>query len=324
MRMRKLSPVFSILLAALIISCTSSPDSDYDPYYRQEMREFVQSISAYAEAVSSGFIVIPQNGQEILTENGESDGPAASEYIASIDGIGREDLFYGYDNDDEATPAGERDYMLGFTDRAESEGLAVLTTDYCWTSAKVSDSYLQNNSRGYISFAALDRELNTIPGAVPYGIHTDNISDLTQAKNFLYLLNLEGYSSVDDYISALGATDYDVLIIDAFYDGTILTSSQVNALGTKGSGGSRLVIAYMSIGEAEDYRYYWQSSWNSTPPDWLAGENPDWPGNYKVKYWDSDWQGVIFGSSSGYLDKILAAGFDGVYLDIIDAFEYFE
>ena len=53
-------------------------------------------------------------------------------------------------------------------------------------------------------------------------------------------------------------------------------------------------------------------------------ENPEWEGNYKVKYWMDDWQAIIFGSSSSYLDKILAAGFDGVYLDIIEAFEHFE
>jgi len=49
-----------------------------------------------------------------------------------------------------------------------------------------------------------------------------------------------------------------------------------------------------------------------------ADENPDWPGNYK--YWNPDWQTVIYGN----LGKILAAGFDGVYLDLIDAFEIFE
>ena len=35
------------------------------------------------------------------------------------------------------------------------------------------------------------------------------------------------------------------------------------------------------------------------------------------------WKSVIFGTSpDAYLDQIIAAGFDGVYLDIIDAFEY--
>ena len=80
----------------------------------------------------------------------------------------------------------------------------------------------------------------------------------------------------------------------------------------------------MSIGEAEDYRYYWQSSWKIGSPDWIEKENPDWEGNYKVKYWEKGWQDIIYGNNDSYLKKILDTGFDGVYLDIIDAFEYFE
>ena len=67
-----------------------------------------------------------------------------------------------------------------------------------------------------------------------------------------------------------------------------------------------------------------KTEWKSSPPSWLAGENPDWPGNYKVRYWNTDWQKIIFGEGDSYLGLILDAGFDGVYLDIIDAFEYFE
>lgn len=57
---------------------------------------------------------------------------------------------------------------------------------------------------------------------------------------------------------------------------------------------------------------------------WLVEENPNWPGNYKVRYWMSEWQALFFGSAEAYLNKVLAAGFDGAYLDLIDAFEYFE
>ena len=60
------------------------------------------------------------------------------------------------------------------------------------------------------------------------------------------------------------------------------------------------------------------------PPGWLSEENGDWHGNYKVHYWDPEWQEIIFGNAGSYLKKILDAGFDGVYLDIIDAFEFFE
>jgi len=125
-------------------------------------------------------------------------------------------------------------------------------------------------------------------------------------------------------LAAIDATDYDVFIIDAFFEDSLLTAAQISDLKTKPNGTRRLVISYMSIGEAEDYRFYWQSSWDKKPPSWLAGENPAWPGNYKVRYWEPVWQDIILGSPDSYLDRIIAMGFDGVYLDIIDGFEYFE
>lgn len=109
-----------------------------------------------------------------------------------------------------------------------------------------------------------------------------------------------------------------------FFDEQEFTSADIRDLGNKSNGGKRLVVAYMSIGEAEDYRYYWNSDWETNPPSWLKGENPNWEGNFKVEYWDTNWQQIIFGNDTSYVKKILDAGFDGVYLDIIDAFEYFE
>jgi cysteinyl-tRNA synthetase len=115
-----------------------------------------------------------------------------------------------------------------------------------------------------------------------------------------------------------------VFIIDLFVGDQSLTEADVFALATKPSGARRLVICYMSIGEAENYRYYWQPAWETTPPAWLDAENPDWEGNFKVRYWEPAWQAILTGDGDSYLGRILAAGFDGVYLDIIDAFEYYE
>ncbi|MDI6886423.1 MAG: endo alpha-1,4 polygalactosaminidase [archaeon] len=81
------------------------------------------------------------------------------------------------------------------------------------------------------------------------------------------------------------------------------------------------IISANENGECGDS---WSFFWSSQQPSWLAAENPVWPGNYKVRYWDSAWQKIIYGSDDADLDKILDAGFDGVYLDIIDAYEYFE
>ncbi|MEZ5900544.1 MAG: endo alpha-1,4 polygalactosaminidase [Hyphomicrobiaceae bacterium] len=104
---------------------------------------------------------------------------------------------------------------------------------------------------------------------------------------------------------------------------TPFSRKQVEALKHKADGGRRLVIAYLSIGEAESYRYYWKPEWQSseTRPSWLGAENPEWPGNYLVTFTDPEWQSIIFGTPNSYLDHIMAAGFDGVYLDRADAFQ---
>ena len=90
----------------------------------------------------------------------------------------------------------------------------------------------------------------------------------------------------------------------------------------------------MSIGEAEGYRDYFDPNWldaNDQPipgvaPAWLGPTNPNWAGNYKVRYWMVDWQHLIVGTDAGAhtspFDAILDAGFDGVYLDIIDAYDF--
>jgi cysteinyl-tRNA synthetase len=288
------------------------------------MRDFVKELSDWAKDQKPGFLVIPQNGQELLTLNGESDGEPVVAYINAIDGVGREDLFYGYSADNVATPASESEYMIDFLDLARQQNLAVLVTDYCSPGTKADDSYAQNADKGYVSFAAPSRELNTIPSAPPYNLNSENIADLDSAKNFLYLLNPESFASKSEYMNELAQTRYDVLIIDAFFNDKLLSSTDVSTLKHQSGPRDRLVIAYMSIGEAEDYRYYWQESWNDDLPSWIEEENPDWEGNYRVHYWEKTWQDIIYGADSTYLDRIIKAGFDGVYLDIIDAFEYFE
>ena len=125
---------------------------------------------------------------------------------------------------------------------------------------------------------------------------------------------------------AIAACPADLAVIDPTRDGSRATAylpEEVARMRARG-GGPRLLLAYLSIGEAEDYRDYWRREWRRRPPAWLAAENPDWPGNYKVRYWEPGWQALIMGDARAPLDCILAAGFDGVYLDIIDAYEAFE
>ncbi|HEY9648686.1 MAG TPA: MJ1477/TM1410 family putative glycoside hydrolase [Chroococcidiopsis sp.] len=147
----------------------------------------------------------------------------------------------------------------------------------------------------------------------------------TPVKGDRWLYQLQNAS-----ISDINATNFNVLTIDYSRDGSDAgryTPADLQALHNNGKN----VLAYLSIGEAEDYRYYFNPNWVAydsatqlkqpvpgKAPDWLGQTNPDWEGNYKVKYWSEDWQSTML----GYVDRIIDAGFDGVYLDIIDGFEY--
>ncbi len=297
-----------------------------DRNFKKDMRAFVQNISAYSRNYNPNFLIIPQNGQELLTTSGESDGAIDTNYISSINAVGREDLFFGYEKDDSATSKDDSDYLCEFLKKGKENNIIVLVTDYCSLKANIDSSYSKNTSNGFISFAADHRELDNIPAypLQPYNINSNSIDKISKVKNFLYLITPSSTENKNSFISKLSETNYDLLIIDYFFNDDYLNSADIAVLKKKKNGSSRLVVAYISIGEAEDYRYYWKDNWDTGSPDFLYKENPDWQGNYKVKYWDTKWQQIIYGNDSSYIKKIVDSGFDGAYLDIIDAFEYFE
>ena len=284
------------------------------------MRYFVVKISEKAKSQNPAFLIIAQNGVEIISTNEKSDGQLASEYISAIDGQGQEDLFFGYAKDDKATPHKTTEYLKSYLSLLREAGKTVLTTDYCSSAENIASSQQQNQSAGLVSFQATSRNLDIIPETPIQNENSDDITNLGQAKNFLYLINPENYPTKRDFIEAVCATNYDLVIMDLFLNEEEFSADEIEQLRNKANGGKRMVIAYMSIGEAEDYRYYWQTEWKRGNPSWLDKENPKWKGNYKVKYWNAEWQEIIF----DYLSRITNAGFDGVYLDIIDAFEYYE
>lgn len=295
--------------------------------YRQEMRDFVIAIKNEAIGVKSNFLVIPQNGVELISENRKANGVLNIPYLEAIDAHGQEDLFYGQAGVNQMTTNQRVNYLKAFLDRSKNEGNQILVTDYCNEIEMVDDAINKHAETGYIGFAAPNRSLSQIPTypAALVNENDGNVSTLSDVKNFLYLINGQEFSSKSEFINAIVSTNYDLLIMDAFFnDGSLFTTSELDALREKSNGGSRLIIAYMSIDEAEDYRFYWKNEWDNNPPVWLAEENPNWPGNFKVKYWESSWHDVILGGNEAYLSKILSAGFDGVYLDLIDAFDYFE
>lgn len=161
--------------------------------------------------------------------------------------------------------------------------------------------------------------------------------DLTPITQPSFLINGKeindfAYQLQDVDVEEIGNSKYDLLIIDYSSDGS--EEGEYSSLGLQlmREPEDKLLLSYLSIGEAETYRYYWEEEWDlnndgipdPSAPEWLDVENPDWEGNFKVKYWLKEWQNIIFGSNESYLDRIINNGFDGCYLDIIDAYEYYQ
>lgn len=147
-------------------------------------------------------------------------------------------------------------------------------------------------------------------------------------RSFAYVLQADQLaSSRKASVQMLARSDRDLIVLDASFDpNTPWTPAEIERI-RRGKVGRR-VVAYLSIGEAEDYRSYWEKTWDADEdgrpdalaPEFLGLENPQWKGNYRVRYWLPAWQSLLLPA----VDRIVATGFDGIFLDIVDAFESYE
>ena len=321
------------ILVLLACGCSdpTGPDEDWNPTggasdYRTRMSDLVVAVAAHARDIQPGFVVLTRNGLPLLTEDGRPDGALAPGFMEAVSGVARDGVFY--DLDDEGSPVDpvSDEELTGYLDRLVAAGRPVLATSYCRTPAETDDAYLRSESRGYLAFAASDPACDAISDypAAPPGVHAGEVATLAGAHNFLQLLSPGLLSDRGEYLARLAETDHDVLVIDAFHADSLLTAAEVTGLRTKAGGGRRLVVAYLSLGAAETNRDYWQADWETDPPPWLEPADPDRPGSRFVKYWYPGWKEVMMGRSGAYLDRIVAAGFDGVLLGHVDAYEYFD
>lgn len=314
------------IIALIMITAGYSSLASAKVDYKQQMVRLVKEINLYAENKNSAFQVITNNGIDLLdSKTGKT--ALSKEFINNIDGLLLESYYYGWDMQDDAqSPASASEETADQLSLLKAANKAVFSVDYCREPSKVAIAHAQAAQQGIVPFAASSRQLDSIPSypTRPTGENLNSITSLQQAKNLLVLLNPQHFKDKAGYLAALQNTNYDLLIIDAYYNDTPLSIKDVNSLKVKKNGAVRLVYAYMSVGEAEDYRSYWDPTWSQKPPSWLAAPNADWPGNYKVKYWDRRWKSLLYGSPSAYLDGIMAAGFNGVFLDVVDAYQYFQ
>lgn len=132
------------------------------------------------------------------------------------------------------------------------------------------------------------------------------MSKLNDVKNWGYFIN-----NTDKRV--VHKSSYQMVVIDTCdSDGNEFSSEDIKYMKEDG----KLLIAYISLGEAENYRWYWKKEWNKRKPPFIGKENPDWPGNYPVNFWHPEWRTI----TEQILDKVITQGFDGIYIDKVDVY----
>ena len=321
--MKKIFTLLTLLLAMLATSLCYGEEVKEADYYKLKMMELVQEIKSTAVSVNPNFGLILNGGINIyVAGNYVKDGEAkVNSFLQSVDGVLMEGLNFGYEfKDDKKTPDKVRKDILARLALPVQAGMPILNIDYCENLRNRSMATIMARKDNVVNFSS-DRNLTSISVAE---LNPNDVNSLSEVNNFIAVFNPQKYDVKGMYLSALQRSNYDLLIIDAFYHGELLTAEDIAKLKVKPNGKRRLVYSYLSTGEAEDYRYYWKSEYKNNPPAWIEEANENWEGNYKVEYWHPEWKAILFQGKDSYLNKLLACGYDGAFLDVIDSFYYFE
>ncbi|MCU7834276.1 MAG: endo alpha-1,4 polygalactosaminidase [gamma proteobacterium symbiont of Taylorina sp.] len=165
--------------------------------------------------------------------------------------------------------------------------------------------------------------------AYPVKAAADNSRQQRLNNSYSWMYQIQGLDE-DGAIETLDKTEYDMLVLEPghnYIDYPYNTQEIISQLRTTSDGKKRLLLAYIDIGQAEDYRDYWQSDWVAPTatqrgqPDFMITIDPDgWSGNFNVAYWKQEWKDLWLGDN-GIIAKLARFGFDGIYLDWVEAYD---
>ncbi len=302
--------ILGLLIIVFLVACKKEQKTEDAG---RKMQEMVIEISQISKSTNPNFIIIPQNGIETIFNDLNEENGLNMSYIQAIDAYGNEEVFYNGKEERD-------DYKLNML-RQLKPHKPILVAEYVSDAAAIPNAIQQNLNEGFICFPRADNNYHykEIP-PIPANENSNSISAMNQVQNYLYLINSDNYATKSDFLTAISQTNYDLVIIDLFFNNEAFTSQELDQIRTKANGGNRLLICYMNIGSAEKFRYYWQSDWKLGKPKWIKKKYKGYSDEFWVQFWNSEWKSIIYESSDSYLSKIQNAQFDGVYLDNIEAF----
>ena len=298
---------------------------------REEMRKFVISIAKFGRQYRQDFRIIARGGLDLLVKRDdvdESKTPPARTYVRALDGLIAEGMFFTKQRPGKPPPTERQAAMLNLADHAKNNGVRVFTLDYGKGNKFVDKAHAEAQKRGFVSLVSsrplLDvSSLPTYPKR-PFGENSESILSLSQVRNFIAVTNSIPYGREDNFALTLHGTNYDMVIVDVFHGRQPLSRQAVETLKYKKIGAKRLVVAQMDIGSAASHKYYWKDGWAEGSPRFINAPHRGDPDRYYVEYWQPGWKKLIAGDTNSYIYGIIRQGFDGVLIDGLDAYKFFE
>ncbi len=128
-----------------------------------------------------------------------------------------------------------------------------------------------------------------------------------------FAYQLQGYR--DGGLEELASSSFRYVVVDLARDAgnSYFTRAEVSRLRASG----KIVLAYFEIGAIESFRPE-HAAVAADPARLVLNEWASWPGEHFVRYWEPSWWELAVRPR---LDRALAAGFDGAYLDTPLAYE---
>jgi cysteinyl-tRNA synthetase, unknown class len=312
------------------IAPTGPVGANLDP--REEMRRLVQGIAKFTRGYRRDFAVVPMDGLELLVKVDPTEPDIrlpARTYMKSISGVMQTGLYYGVPEFGKPTDEKRREILLPLLDRAKKNGLQILVMDYAREPKAIDAARRLAAKQGFVFFGApaIGESLSALPRFPrrPYLENGDSVLSIKSVKNYMMLRDSSGFGRQEEFALQMHGTNFDLIIVDVFHSvGEPLTKRAIETLKYKKIGGRRLVYAFVDIGSAASYDYFWKPNWREGSPQWISAPTPGDPDRYFVQYWQPEWRQIIASDTNSYIYGLVAQGFDGVILGGIGNYRFFE
>jgi hypothetical protein len=207
-------------------------------------------------------------------------------------------------------------------DALRRQGRAILSIEDCAAQKGVDAAYAGAGRDRVLTYAGVnDAGLNQLPKGHPRAENALPVTTITGARNWLPLLRADRFGTKAEWVMAMERTNHDALLIDVAHRGANpLTKDEVKRMRFKELGSPRLMLAVLPVGKAYDWRWYWQKGWEAGNPPFLIAPDADDPGSFIADLGNPQWKELL----GKYISGIMDLGFDGVVLDDLDTYLWFE